>query len=374
MGGGKSFIWRDEYPSSFCYPDTDNLPISRYQEIFEGYQEHLSDHFEHIEQKGVPNDLLEKLKSDNVQEVYDVYEGDSEVLRTTFSAISHKWFNKIINEDVPEYKIPGEVSDHLHAHMLAAEGTRKATELAIENRNHVFHNGGGHHHAHRGGSSDIAFNMINDQAAGIEYAKEVMEEPEVLVADLDLHFGDGTVSIYAHDPDVYHLSMHEWNNFPRVNSGWLDYTGSGKAEGTKVNMPLPENVGGKKYLSVLEEIFPSMVEELNPDLVIYQAGVDPHKDDALGNLNLTNRDLYERDRIIKENTGDIPTITVTGGGYSEGAGKASTNTLAAITGEDIIFEGEELSQKELVDSKEAEEKTEQRLEQLLDQEELEFLL
>lgn len=370
MGEENFFVWRDEYPESFRYPGTDNLPVSRYKQIVKGYTEHLEENFQHIEQEGNPRKLLNQAGEDKNNLIYNF---DKKSLETALSAVSENWFGKIIDRNIPEYKIPGDAVGHLEAHMLAAEGTKKAVETASETGGTVFHNGGGHHHAHKGGSSDIAFNMINDEAAGIEYLKDVEDDPQILVVDLDLHFGDGTVSIYGDDPDVYHLSVHEWNLFPNVNSGWLDYTGSSKAEGTKVNLPLPENVGGEKYLSALEEILPPLIEESDPDLVMYQAGVDPYKEDDLGSLNLTLEDLYQRDRKVVEQSGDTPLVTVTGGGYSSSAGKASINTLAAMAGEDIVYRDNGLTEDQLQDAAEAEEKTDQRLGQLLEQESLRFL-
>lgn len=320
-----------------------NLPVSRYREIFEGYSEHLEDDYDHLRQQGVPGKELEELRQELQRGVpfRRAYGGDIPVIEASIPACSDRWLEEVLKGEVNVAS--GAPEDHAEAHTLAAEGTREAVDTALDKEEDVFHIGGGHHHAHTGGSSDPSFNMINDLAAGVEAARDRFEEgydPRVLVVDLDLHFGDGTISIYRSDEDVFHFSMHEWNNFPQVDSGWLDYTGSGEAEGTKVNLPLPTGLGGEKYCEVLEELLPQVVEEANPDLVLYQAGVDVHHADELGGLELSREDIYRRDRAVVEETGDIPLVVTTGGGYESEShrGKASTNTMAALVGEEMIHD------------------------------------
>ena len=62
-----------------------------------------------------------------------------------------------------------------------------------------------------------------------------------------------------------------------------------------------------------------MIYDQRPDLVIYDAGVDVHRDDRLGRLSLTDEGLYARDRYVLEQTAaqGIATACVVGGGYSE---------------------------------------------------------
>lgn len=373
MGEEKTFVWRDSYPEGFGFPSMPDKPVGRYREIFEGYKQHLPEEYRHVEQTAVPENLIEDMREKGIYS--DNLDRQQQRFRDMIlTAASDTWLGKLLDRSVESYSSPDYTDEHLEAHILAAEGTREAAEQAIENDENSFHNGGGHHHASRGGSSDLKFNMINDEAAGIEYLKNELEEPTALVVDLDLHFGDGTIAIYRDDPDVYHFSMHEWNNFPgNLSSGDLDYTGSGNAEGTKVNVPLESGTAGDIYLSIVNTALEDLMDEADPDIVFYQAGVDPHHEDPLGDLNLTLKDLYKRDRAVEKHSGDVPVVGMTGGGYGPKAGQASVNTVAALSGNDIVFEEDSLSEEEKKKAVDAEKKARVRYRELLDNPELGFL-
>jgi acetoin utilization deacetylase AcuC-like enzyme len=71
------------------------------------------------------------------------------------------------------------------------------------------------------------------------------------------------------------------------------------------------------YLRTLAEYLPDLLSAVKPDIVFYDAGVDPHKDDKLGKLALSDRGLYRRDRYVLESClrQGIPVAGVIGGGY-----------------------------------------------------------
>jgi acetoin utilization deacetylase AcuC-like enzyme len=58
---------------------------------------------------------------------------------------------------------------------------------------------------------------------------------------------------------------------------------------------------------------------VKPNLVLYNAGVDPHRHDRLGRLNLSNEGLLNRDRLVLDAClrRSIPVATVIGGGYDD---------------------------------------------------------
>lgn len=127
----------------------------------------------------------------------------------------------------------------------------------------------------------------------------------VLVVDLDVHQGDGTAWIFADEPGVFTFSMHCEQNFP------------GRKQRSDLDVPLPVGLDDDAYLRVLNEHLPGLIETVRPDLVLYDAGVDPHRSDKLGKLALTDRGLFERDRAVlglclKRG---IPVAAVIGGGY-----------------------------------------------------------
>ena len=61
-----------------------------------------------------------------------------------------------------------------------------------------------------------------------------------------------------------------------------------------------------------------ILDELAPQLVLYQAGVDPLDGDVLGSLRLTKQGLRERDEFVMSEcrSRSIPIAVTLGGGYA----------------------------------------------------------
>jgi acetoin utilization deacetylase AcuC-like enzyme len=129
----------------------------------------------------------------------------------------------------------------------------------------------------------------------------------VLIVDLDVHQGDGTASILQGDADLVTFSMHCDANFP-FHKQQSDY-----------DVGLPAGMDDDGYLGMLERWLPDLLVQVRPDLVLYDAGVDPHIDDALGKLALSDAGLLRRDRFVLESCVryGVPVATVIGGGYSK---------------------------------------------------------
>jgi acetoin utilization deacetylase AcuC-like enzyme len=142
---------------------------------------------------------------------------------------------------------------------------------------------GGTHHAMRDrGEGYCVFNDIAT-AALLLLADGAVRR--VAVVDLDVHQGNGTADILGNDPRVFTLSLHGEKNFPFTKvSSTLDI---GLADGT----------GDDEYLAALAPAL-ERVRAFEPDIVFYQAGVDPLECDRLGRLSLTHDGLMERDRRV----------------------------------------------------------------------------
>ena len=128
---------------------------------------------------------------------------------------------------------------------------------------------------------------------------------QVLVVDLDVHQGDGTAFIFADEPRVFTFSMHAAKNFP-VRKAVSD-----------LDVEMEDGTSDEAYLKALGDVLPSLLDRVAPDLVFYVAGVDPHKDDRLGRLALTDEGLAARDAYVIETVqaAGVPLAGVLGGGY-----------------------------------------------------------
>jgi acetoin utilization protein AcuC len=218
--------------------------------------------------------------------------------------------------------------------LLGASGSIMACEIAIKERKIVYHLGGGFHHASR--DREGAFDYINDIAVAIEMVRKKRGLKRVMVIDLDVHHANGTQNIFYDDPGVLQISFHGWGIFP--GTGDIFEIGEKEGKGYKINLPLLANTTNETYLYALERIVPPFIKLYNPQLIIYQAGVDVLVKDPSGNLKLTLEGVYERDRMIKEFTRGYPLAIIRGGGYNnEYSPKANVNTLACFVEQPIIF-------------------------------------
>lgn len=186
----------------------------------------------------------------------------------------------------------------------AVGGSLLTAELALRH-GLACHLAGGTHHAHF--DYPAGFCIFNDLAVVSRYLLEAGRVQRVLIFDCDVHQGDGTARILANIPDAITVSLHCEQNFPvrKANSDW--------------DIPLARGLGDEEYLKVVDDALNYLLPLYAPDLVLYDAGVDVHKDDALGYLQLTDAGVAARDRqVLHHCTGrGIAVMGVIGGGYSK---------------------------------------------------------
>ena len=184
---------------------------------------------------------------------------------------------------------------------LSAAGTLLAARLALEHGIALNMAGGSHHAGPKGGAG---FCVFNDVAVAAQALLDEGVLSRILVIDCDVHQGDGTARIFAGGAGVLTLSLHAERNYPaRKARSDLDF-------------PLPDGLGDRAYLEVLAHAL-ALVAPFRPDLVFYNAGVDPHADDRLGRLALTDAGLRARDACVLgwARSRDLPVAGVLGGGY-----------------------------------------------------------
>ena len=100
--------------------------------------------------------------------------------------------------------------------------------------------------------------------------------------------------------------MHGEHNFPF------------RKQRSSLDIGLPDGSGDDVYLDVLARHLPRVLEAARPDIVYYQAGVDPLAEDTLGRLSLTHAGLEARDTFVLEamRRSGVPVVVTLGGGYA----------------------------------------------------------
>ena len=214
-------------------------------------------------------------------------------------------------------------------------GTWTAALTALE-RGFAANSAGGSHHALA--DTGAGFCVFNDLAIAAVRLVEEGRAARVLIVDCDVHQGDGTAALTAGRHDVSTYSIHAEKNFPVR-----------KARST-LDVALPDGVGDAAYFAALAETLVPMIDEEAPDLILYQAGVDPFEGDRLGRLALTAEGLVARDRFIATLARNrrIPLASALGGGYGTDAMEVSRRHVASILALGAVFEGDLASQKSRV--------------------------
>ena len=185
----------------------------------------------------------------------------------------------------------------------AVGGTCAAAALALE-EDFAANLAGGTHH----GFADHGegFCVFNDIAVSIRALQAQGRISRAVVVDLDVHQGNGTAAVFAEDASVFTFSMHGEHNFPfRKHHSSLD-------------LGLEDGTTDAAYLDALYRHLPHVLDTARPDLVYYQAGVDPLAEDTLGRLALTRAGLETRDRFVFESARrrNLPLVVTLGGGYA----------------------------------------------------------
>jgi acetoin utilization deacetylase AcuC-like enzyme len=187
---------------------------------------------------------------------------------------------------------------------LAVGGTLLAAQLALSH-GIACNTAGGSHHARR--SQGAGFCTFNDVAVAALALIAKQPDANILVIDLDVHQGDGTADILAGEPRVFTCSVHGEHNYPP------------RKIASDLDIALADGTGDDAYLETLEDVLPRLSAQARWDLVFYNAGVDPHAEDRLGRLSLSDDGLRRRDLAVIRHFRErnIPLCAVIGGGYSK---------------------------------------------------------
>lgn len=185
-----------------------------------------------------------------------------------------------------------------------AHGTMLCAEFALQYGVAMNITGGTHHAFTNKGEG---FCLLNDIAMASNYLLSKNLVKKILVIDLDVHQGNGTAQIFKGDDRVFTFSMHGANNYPL------------QKEISDLDIGLPDFTNDEFYLPTLEVNLKNLIQQVEPEFIFFQSGVDILDTDKMGRLGVSKVGCKTWDKIVldtvKQNR--IPIVASMGGGYSD---------------------------------------------------------
>jgi acetoin utilization deacetylase AcuC-like enzyme len=170
---------------------------------------------------------------------------------------------------------------------------------------------------HASASRGMGFCIFNNIAIGARYAMRSHGVERVLIADWDVHHGNGTQDVFWSDGSVLFFDAHQHPWYP--GTGLQQETGDGKGKGLIINRPFPAGSGRREILTAFREGLVDAAERFRPQLVMISAGFDSRLGDPLGQFTLTDPDFAALTDIVLEIARQHAAgrlVSVLEGGYS----------------------------------------------------------
>ncbi len=174
---------------------------------------------------------------------------------------------------------------------------------------------GFHHAVPQRGSGNCALN-------GFALIAHLRPGLRVMVVDCDEHGGNGTEEFSARLENLYCASIFG------TRFGCI---GGPRSWNFHIR---PDRDAAAQYREALDEV-ERLLRRLRPDLVLYQAGTDCHRDDPKNSVGLSTRELFRRDLRVFAMARELslPVAFCVGGGYqapSRIAGLNANSVRAAL--------------------------------------------
>lgn len=251
--------------------------------------------------------LHEQLLRENVVTPEQFFEPETADLKTVLLTHTAEYVDKLLHLALSEKEVRAvgfPLTDELvKRELVLVQGTVECAEYAIKN-GAALNIAGGTHHAFT--NKGEGFCLLNDNAVAANYLLHRQQAKRILIADLDVHQGNGTAQIFSNEPRVFTFSMHGKENYPL------------RKENSDLDIELPTDTTGENYLLILAEQLSKIMKLFSPDFIFYNSGVDVLATDRYGKLLLTVDECMERDRLIFHHAlqHSVPIVASMGGGYS----------------------------------------------------------
>ena len=187
---------------------------------------------------------------------------------------------------------------------------------------------------HASASRGMGFCVFNNIAIGARHAIRRHGVERVLIADWDVHHGNGTQDVFWSDGSVLFFDTHQHPWYP--GTGLQDEAGDGKGRGLIINRPFAAGAGRTEILTAFREVLVKAADRFKPQLVMISAGFDSRRGDPLGRFALTDADFADLTDILLEvarqhAAGRV--VSVLEGGYAlDGLSRAVSAHVGRLSG------------------------------------------
>ncbi len=224
--------------------------------------------------------------------------------------------------------------------LLAAGGLLAAIDAVMEGLDNAFafiRPPG--HHAER--NRAMGFCIFNNVAIGARYALSKYGLERVLIADWDLHHGNGTQRTFYSDPHVLYFSTHQYPYYP--GTGHYTEIGEGEGRGFTVNVPLSAGQDDVDYANIFKHILRPIALAYRPQLILVSAGFDIYFQDPLGGMNVTERGFARLTDIVMDIAQTVCegkfVITLEGGYNLQGLAGSVKEVVSVMAGRTTLDKG-----------------------------------
>ncbi len=190
----------------------------------------------------------------------------------------------------------------------------------------------GLHHARR--NTAAGFCVINDCGIAIETLFKKFHLQRVAYVDIDAHHGDGVFYSFEEDPRLIFVDLHEDGRFLYPGTGNISETGTGKAAGTKLNIPMPPQADDELFFKIWPQV-EKFLEKHRPEFILFQCGADSIKGDPITDMAYSEKaHAYAAKRlaIIADKYCGGKLLAMGGGGYNhENIAKTWTAVVSALS-------------------------------------------
>ena len=182
------------------------------------------------------------------------------------------------------------------------------------------------HHAEKGAAGGFCF--FNNVAIAALHAIKHHKLKRVAIVDFDVHHGNGTEDILAHNPNVLFCSTYQHPIYP----GYAGKT----VDDLMVNVPLPVGTKGSDFRKAVEDEWLPALRKFEPEIIYISAGFDGHIDDEMGGFSLMDSDyIWVTEEICKvaDEFSQGRVISMLEGGYDlVSLGRCATEHVRVLMG------------------------------------------